>query len=76
MLKREEVEKVLNERIKPMLAADGGGIELVDVKEDNTVVVKLTGACGCCPFSLMTLKNGVERALKQAFPELKEVIAA
>ena len=46
MLKREEVEKVLNEQIKPKLAADGGGIELVDVKEDNTVLVKLTGACG------------------------------
>ncbi len=76
MLKREEVEKVLNEQIKPKLAADGGGIELVDVKEDNTVLVKLTGACGSCPFSMMTLKNGVEAALKEAFPELKEVVAA
>jgi Fe-S cluster biogenesis protein NfuA len=76
MLKHKEVEKVLSEVIRPRLAADGGGIDLVEVKEDNTVVVKLTGACGCCPFSLMTLKAGVEKTLKEAFPELKEVIAA
>lgn len=73
---RAAVEKVLTERIRPMLAADGGGVDLVDVKADNTVVVKLTGACGCCPFSLMTLKNGVEGELKRAFPELKEVVTA
>lgn len=73
---RAKVEKVLNEQIRPMLAADGGGVDLIDVKADNTVVVKLTGACGCCPFSMMTLKNGVETELRHAFPELKEVVAA
>ncbi|MFA4874988.1 MAG: NifU family protein [bacterium] len=73
---RSAVEKVLNEKVRPRLAADGGGVDLVDVKEDNTVVVKLTGACGCCPFSLMTLKAGVEAELKKAFPEIKEVVAA
>jgi Fe-S cluster biogenesis protein NfuA len=73
---RQAVEKVLDERIRPRLEADGGGIDLVEVRDDNTVVVKLTGACGCCPFSLMTLKAGVEAELKRAFPELKEIVAA
>lgn len=73
---KEAVEKVLDERIRPRLAADGGGVDLVEVRADNTVVVKLTGACGCCPFSLMTLKAGVEAELKKAFPELKEIVAA
>lgn len=73
---KSSVEKVLNEKIRPKLAADGGGVDLVDVKPDNTVVVKLTGACGCCPFSMMTLKSGVEAELKRAFPELKEVVTA
>jgi Fe-S cluster biogenesis protein NfuA len=53
---------------------DGGGIDLVEIKGDNTVVVKLTGACGGCPFSQMTLKAGVEAALKQEFPDIKEVV--
>lgn len=74
-MKREDVEKVLNEKVRPRLAADGGGVDLVEVKKDNTVVVKLTGACGCCPFSLMTLKAGVEQILRESFPELKEVIS-
>ena len=73
---KEAEEKVLDERIRPRLAADGGGVDLVEVRADNTVVVKLTGACGCCPFSLMTLKAGVEAELKKAFPELKEIVAA
>lgn len=71
---RQTVEKVLEEKVRPRLAADGGGVELIDVKSDNTIVVKLTGACGCCPFSQMTLKAGVEAELKRAFPELKEVV--
>ena len=48
---KNALEKTINEKIRPALAADGGGIELVDIKEDNTVLVKLTGACGSCPFS-------------------------
>ncbi len=71
---RKAVEKHIKERIRPKLAADGGGIDLVDVKDDNTVVVKLTGACCGCPFSQMTLKAGVEAELKSEFPEIKEVI--
>jgi Fe-S cluster biogenesis protein NfuA len=69
---REKVEQVL-ERIRPMLMADGGNIELVDVK-DMEVFVHLVGACGMCPSSSMTLKMGVERAIKEAIPEIKRVI--
>jgi Fe-S cluster biogenesis protein NfuA len=74
-MNKKDVEKILNEKIRPRLEADGGGVELVEIKDDNTVVVKLTGACGCCPFSLMTLKAGVEQILRDSFPELKEVIS-
>jgi Fe-S cluster biogenesis protein NfuA len=71
---KNAIEKVIDEKIRPRLAMDGGGIDLVEVKGDNTVVVKLTGACGGCPFSQMTLKAGVEAALKQEFPDIKEVV--
>ncbi len=71
---KERVEKAL-EKVRPMLAADGGNIELVEVTEDGIVKLKLTGTCGCCPMSQMTLKMGVERILKQEVPEIKEVIA-
>ncbi len=68
---REKVEKALN-RIRPALQADGGDVELVDV-QDGVVKVKLTGACGGCPMSQMTLKMGIERQLKKDVPEVKEV---
>jgi len=71
---KERVEKAL-EKVRPMLAADGGNIELVEVTDDGVVKLKLTGTCGCCPMSQMTLKMGVERILKQEVPEIKEVIA-
>lgn len=71
---KEQVEKALQE-VRKMLAADGGDIELVGVSEDGTVKVRLTGACGCCPMSQMTLKMGVERMLKKAVPQVKEVVA-
>lgn len=71
---REKVEAVLNE-IRPSLVADGGNVELVDVTDDGIVKVKLTGACGTCPFAMMTLKAGIERILKEAVPEVKEVQA-
>lgn len=71
---REKVEKAL-EKIRPMLMADGGNVELVEVTNDGVVKLKLTGTCGCCPMSQMTLKMGVERILKQEVPELKEVVA-
>lgn len=72
---KKTVEEILDKKIRPRLAADGGGIDLIEVKDDKTVVVKLTGACGCCPFSQMTLKAGVEQMLKEEFPDLKEVVS-
>jgi Fe-S cluster biogenesis protein NfuA len=68
----EEVQKVL-ETVRPALQADGGDVELVEVTEDGIVRVKLTGACGHCPMSTMTLKMGIERALKEKVPGVKEV---
>lgn len=70
---KEEVEKVLD-KIRPSLMADGGNVELVEV-DKNVVKVKLTGACGGCPMSQMTLKMGIERLLKKEIPEIKEVVA-
>lgn len=70
---RDKVEEVLNQ-IRPSLLADGGDVELVDVK-DGIVSVKLTGACAGCPMSTITLKNGIERLLKEEIPGIKEVAA-
>jgi len=74
MLNQEAVSRVIEDQVKPALEAHGGGIELVAVKEEK-VFVRLTGACGSCPMALMTLKAGVERTLKEAFPELQEVVS-
>jgi len=71
-LMKEKVEAVLDD-IRPALQADGGDIELVDVTRDGIVKVRLTGACGGCPMSTMTLKMGVERQLKKSIPEVKSV---
>jgi Fe-S cluster biogenesis protein NfuA len=71
---KEAVEKAL-EKVKKMLAADGGDVELIEVTADGIVKVRLTGACGCCPMSQMTLKMGIERLVKQEVPQVKEVIA-
>jgi Fe-S cluster biogenesis protein NfuA len=71
---REQVEKALD-KVREMLAAEGGNIELIDVSKDGVVKVRLTGACGCCPMSQMTLKMGVERVLKEEVPQVKEVVA-
>lgn len=71
---RERVEKALD-KIRPMLMADGGNVELVEVTPDGVVKLRLTGTCGCCPMSQMTLKAGVEKVLRQEVPEIKEIIA-
>ena len=70
---REKIEAALD-KIRPALRADGGDVELVDVK-DGVVTVRLTGACGGCPMSTMTLKMGVERIVKEEVPEIKELVA-
>jgi len=71
---KEKVEEVLN-KVRPMLIADGGNVDLVEVTDDGVVKLKLTGSCGGCPMSQMTLKMGIERILKQEIPEIKEVMA-
>ena len=71
---KEKVEAVLK-KIRPSLQADGGDIKLIDVSADGVVKVQLQGACGCCPMSQMTLKMGVEKAIKKEVPEIKEVVA-
>jgi Fe-S cluster biogenesis protein NfuA len=63
------------EEVRPYLKADGGDVELVDLTPDYTVKVRLTGACDGCPFSLMTLRAGIEQAIRKKFPEMKELIA-
>jgi Fe-S cluster biogenesis protein NfuA len=70
---REKVETALD-KVRPALQADGGDVELIDVK-DGVVMVRLTGACGSCPMSTMTLQMGVERVIKEEVPEIKEVVA-
>ncbi len=72
---QERVIKALN-RVKPYLQNDGGDIDLVEITEDLTVKVKLTGACHGCPYSLQTLKAGVEQVIMQEVPEVKRVISA
>ncbi|MDD5311730.1 MAG: NifU family protein [Dehalococcoidia bacterium] len=70
---KEKVQEVLN-IIRPSLQADGGDVELVDVK-DGIVSVRLKGACAGCPMSTMTLKKGIERFLKEKLTDVKEVVA-
>jgi len=70
---KDKVQAVLDS-IRPNLRADGGDVELVDVK-DGVVSVKLKGACAGCPMSTMTLKNGIERLLKEELSDIKEVKA-
>ena len=71
---KEKVESALN-KIRPSLQADGGDVKLIDVTPDGIVKVMLTGACKGCAMSQMTLKEGVERVIKQEVPEIKEVVA-
>jgi Fe-S cluster biogenesis protein NfuA len=66
------VERVLDE-LRPYLMADGGNVEIVEI-DGPVVKVRLQGACGSCPSSTMTLKMGIERKLREAIPEVSEVI--
>jgi Fe-S cluster biogenesis protein NfuA len=71
---REQVEEALKD-IRPALQADGGDVELIDVK-DGTVTLRLTGACGSCPMAAMTLRFGVEKLLKERVPGVTKVVSA
>ena len=75
--KKEIEEKVMVslDQLRPFLHADGGDMELVEITDDAVVVVRLLGACSDCSMSLMTLKAGLEEAVKKAAPEVKAVVA-
>ena len=70
----KEKIQIAIDRVRPALQADGGDVELVEVK-DGVVSVRLTGACGGCPMATMTLKNGIERVIMEEVPEVKEVVS-
>ena len=70
----EEKVKAALEEVRPSLQADGGDVEFVSYGDDGTVSVKLTGACGSCPMSQMTLKMGIENYLKKEVPEVRSVV--
>lgn len=70
---REKIEQAIK-HIRPVLQADGGDIELLDVNEKGEVLVRMTGACAGCPMSQMTLTEGVERTIMEMVPEVKRVI--
>ncbi|UCG78413.1 MAG: NifU family protein [Nitrospirota bacterium] len=74
MVDRSKVQEVLD-IVRPLLQRDGGDVELVDVTDDGVVKVKLVGACGSCPMSTLTLKNGIEAKLKEEVSEIKAVEA-
>ena len=76
-LREEIMQKIMTaiSEVRPYLNADGGDVELVELTADNTVKVRLTGACDGCPFSMMTLKAGIEQAIRKKFPEMKELLA-
>ena len=69
-----KVRNVLDQ-IRPYLQADGGDVRFVGLTEDNVVNVEMQGSCGSCPFSRMTLKNGIEEAVRKALPEITSVEA-
>jgi Fe-S cluster biogenesis protein NfuA len=71
---KERVTRAL-ERVRPYLQSDGGDIQLVDITEDFIVKVRLQGACHGCPYSMQTLKAGVEQALLKEVPEIKSVVS-
>ena len=70
----EDKVKAALENVRPSLQADGGDVEFVSFDGDGTVSVRLTGACGCCPMSQMTLKMGIENYLKKEVPEVTAVV--
>ncbi|HRC99968.1 MAG TPA: NifU family protein [Candidatus Syntrophosphaera thermopropionivorans] len=74
MIEREKIEEILN-RVRPSIQADGGDVELVNIREDNVIELRLKGACNGCPMATLTLKAGIERIIKEEIPEVTEVIA-
>ena len=73
---REEIEKVLEKEVRPMLSMHGGDVELIEVTDEGIVKVRLTGGCAGCPAAQMTLTGIVESAIKSRVPQVKRVEAA
>jgi Fe-S cluster biogenesis protein NfuA len=71
---KNKVEQALD-TIRPYLEADGGNVKVLEVTDENVLILEMTGACGSCPMSSMTLKAGVEEAIKRAVPEITRVEA-
>jgi Fe-S cluster biogenesis protein NfuA len=74
MISKEKVEELLG-KIRPSIQADGGDVELVQIREDNVIEVKMKGSCNGCPMATLTLKAGIERVIKEEIPEVVEVIS-
>ncbi len=72
---QKEIEKVLNEEVRPMLSMHGGDVKLIEVTDDGVVRVRLTGGCAGCPAAQITLVNVVENAIKSKVPQVKKVEA-
>ncbi len=75
-MERELLEKRVKnilEQVRPYLQQDGGDVNFVELTDDMVVLVELTGACGSCPYSTMTLKNGIESVMKKSIPEIRSV---
>jgi len=74
VINQEKVEEILD-RIRPAIQSDGGDVELIKIREDGVIEVRLQGACKGCPMAALTLKAGIERVIKEEIPEVKEVIS-
>lgn len=74
LIDKVKIQEVLD-MVRPYLQADGGDVEFVDVTDEGVVQVRLQGACGTCPSSIMTLKMGIEEQIKQQIPGVTEVVA-
>ncbi len=74
MIAKEKIESILA-KVRPSIQADGGDVELINIREDNVIEVRLKGTCNGCPMATLTLKAGIERLIKDEIPEVKEVIA-
>jgi len=74
MIEKEKIESVLN-KVRPSIQADGGDVELINIREDNVIEVRLKGTCNGCPMATLTLKVGIERLIKEEVPEVVEVIS-
>ncbi len=74
MIDKETVESILD-KIRPSIQADGGDVELVNIRTDNVIEVRLKGACNGCPMATLTLKAGIERIIKEELPEVSEVVS-